>query len=35
MLTDQYAKGIVKAGGLGLANQIYKAMLARQTAKSA
>jgi Rod binding domain-containing protein len=35
MLTDQYAKGIVKAGGLGLANQIYKAILARQTAKGA
>jgi Rod binding domain-containing protein len=29
-LTDQYAKALVKAGGLGLANQIYKSMLARQ-----
>jgi hypothetical protein len=35
MLTDQYAKGIVKAGGFGLANQIYKAMVARPAARSA
>jgi len=34
LLTDQYAKSIVKAGGLGLANQIYKSMLARQSAKT-
>ena len=30
LLTDQYAKSLVKAGGLGLANQIYKSMVARQ-----
>jgi len=34
LLTEQYAKGIVNAGGLGLANQIYKSMLARQTNKT-
>ncbi len=32
LLTEQYAKSFVKAGGLGLANQIYKSMLARQSA---
>jgi flagellar protein FlgJ len=35
LLTEQYAKSFVKAGGLGLANQIYKSMQARHTAKSA
>jgi len=35
LLTEQYAKGVVKAGGLGLANQVYKSMLARQAAKAA
>jgi peptidoglycan hydrolase FlgJ len=35
LLTEQYAKGIVKAGGLGIANQVYKAMIARQAAKAA
>jgi flagellar protein FlgJ len=35
LLTDQYAKSFVKAGGLGLANQVYKSMLARQAAKPA
>ena len=30
LLTEQYAKSIANAGGLGLANQIYKSMLARQ-----
>jgi flagellar protein FlgJ len=34
LLTEQYAKSMVKAGGLGLANQIYKSILARQGAKS-
>jgi flagellar protein FlgJ len=35
LLTEQYAKGLVKAGGLGLANQVYKSMLARQAVKTA
>jgi len=30
LLTEQFAKSIANAGGLGLANQIYKSMLARQ-----
>ena len=29
-LTDQYAKSFVKAGGIGIANAVYKQMLARQ-----
>jgi peptidoglycan hydrolase FlgJ len=35
MLTDQYAKSIVKSGGIGIANQVYKSLLARQTVKAA
>ena len=35
LLTEQYAKSFVKGGGLGLANQVYKSMLARQAAKGA
>jgi peptidoglycan hydrolase FlgJ len=35
LLTEQYAKSFVKAGGLGLANQVYKSMLARHAAKGA
>jgi peptidoglycan hydrolase FlgJ len=35
MLTDQYAKSIVKSGGIGIANQVYKSLLARQGAKAA
>jgi peptidoglycan hydrolase FlgJ len=34
LLTDQYAKSLVRAGGLGLANQIYKSMLARQSVRT-
>jgi peptidoglycan hydrolase FlgJ len=34
MLTEQYAKSFVKAGGIGIANQIYKSLLARQAAKA-
>jgi Rod binding domain-containing protein len=35
LLTEQYAKSFVKAGGLGIANQVYKTMLARQAGKAA
>ena len=35
LLTEQFAKGIVKAGGLGLANQIYKSIIAHQSARGA
>lgn len=34
LLTEQYAKALVKAGGLGLANQIYKSMMMRQAGKT-
>jgi Rod binding domain-containing protein len=33
-LTDEYAKGFAKAGGIGIADQVYKAMLARQGGQS-
>jgi peptidoglycan hydrolase FlgJ len=32
MLTEQFARSFVKAGGLGLADKVYKSMLARQAA---
>jgi Rod binding domain-containing protein len=32
MLTDQYAKAFVKAGGIGVANQIYKSLMAHKAA---
>ncbi len=35
LLTEQYAKSLVKAGGLGLADHIYKSMMARQSGKGA
>ena len=35
MLTEQYAKGFVKAGGLGLAHQVYKSLMARERAPAA
>lgn len=34
MLTDQYAKSIVKAGGIGIASQVYKSLLARHSKAS-
>lgn len=33
-LTDQYAKTIAKAGGIGLADQVYKSLIAHQEARS-
>ncbi|MBV9261336.1 MAG: rod-binding protein [Pseudolabrys sp.] len=33
-LTDEYAKSFVKAGGIGIADQVYKTLLAQQGAKS-
>jgi flagellar protein FlgJ len=35
LLTEQYAKSFVKAGGLGLAHQVYKSLLARQGTQAA
>ena len=30
LLTDQYAKSIAKAGGIGIADQVYQSLLAMQ-----
>jgi flagellar protein FlgJ len=30
VLTDQYAKTIAKAGGIGIADQVYRSMMAHQ-----
>ena len=35
MLTEQFAKSLVKSGGLGIADQVYKSMLARHSAPAA
>jgi flagellar protein FlgJ len=35
MLTEQFAKSLVKSGGLGIADKVYKSMLARQNAPAA
>ena len=32
-LTDEYAKGFAKAGGIGIADQVYGALLAQQEAR--
>jgi Rod binding domain-containing protein len=32
MLTDQYSRHLAKAGGIGLADHIYRALIARQEA---
>jgi len=32
LLTDQYARTFAKAGGIGIANQVYKTLLAQQEA---
>ncbi|MDO8878123.1 MAG: flagellar assembly peptidoglycan hydrolase FlgJ [Pseudolabrys sp.] len=33
-LTDEYAKGFAKAGGIGIADQVYGALLAQQEART-
>ena len=33
VLTDQYAKSIVKAGGVGIADQVYRSLMAQQEVK--
>lgn len=33
VLTDQYAKSIAKAGGIGIADQVYKSLIAHQEAR--
>ena len=32
-LTDEYAKSFAKAGGIGIADQVYSALLAQQEVK--
>jgi peptidoglycan hydrolase FlgJ len=34
MLTDEYAKSFAKAGGIGIADQVYRTLMARQEANS-
>ena len=34
-LTDEYAKSFAKAGGVGIANQVYRELIAQQAARSA
>jgi peptidoglycan hydrolase FlgJ len=34
-LSDQYAKSFAKAGGIGIANQVYHTLLAQQEARGA
>jgi Rod binding domain-containing protein len=33
-LTDEYAKSFAKAGGIGIADQVYKTLIAQQEARS-
>ncbi len=33
-LTDEYSKSFAKAGGIGIADQVYKALAAQQEARS-
>ena len=33
MLTDEYAKSLAKAGGIGIADQVYRTLIAQQEAQ--
>jgi flagellar protein FlgJ len=33
MLTDQYAKSFAKSGGIGIADQVYRTLIAQQEAR--
>ena len=33
MLTDEYAKSFAKAGGIGIADQVYRTLIAQQEAR--
>jgi peptidoglycan hydrolase FlgJ len=33
-LTDEYAKSFAKAGGIGIANEVYRSLIAQQEARS-
>ena len=35
LLTEQYAKSIAKAGGIGIANHVYQSLLGRRSAPTA
>jgi len=34
MLVDQYSRTVAKAGGIGIADQVYKSLIAHQEARS-
>jgi Rod binding domain-containing protein len=34
MLTDEYAKSFAKGGGIGIADQVYRTLMARQEVRS-
>ena len=34
LLTDEYAKSFARAGGIGMADQVYKTLLAQQEGRS-
>jgi len=34
MLTDEYAKSFAKSGGIGIANQVYRTLMAQQEVRS-
>ncbi len=34
MLTDEYARSFVKSGGIGIADQVYRTLIAQQEARS-
>ena len=34
LLTDEYAKSFAKSGGIGIADQVYRTLIARQEANS-
>ena len=33
LLTDEYAKSFAKAGGIGIADQVYRSLIAQQEAR--
>jgi Rod binding domain-containing protein len=33
MLTDEYAKSFAKGGGIGIADQVYRTLIAQQEAR--
>jgi hypothetical protein len=35
MLTDEYAKGIAKSGGVGISNDVFRTLIMQQAARAA